>query len=90
MGLSSVKRFAVLGLGKMGVDWVANLVEGGYEVVGFDLSLEAREKAPKVLAKALGWIGKKRHAEEPGFADAAAARSGLPARCRCSRRFPRA
>ncbi len=74
MEQSEVKRFAVIGLGKMGVDWIANLVEGGYEVVGFDVASEARDKAPKVLAKALGWIGKKRHPEDPGFSEAAAAR----------------
>ena len=74
MQASDVKRFAVIGLGKMGVDWVANLVEGDYEVVGYDTSAEAGAKAPKALGKALGWIGKKRHPEEDGFAEAAAAR----------------
>ena len=53
MQASDVKRFAVIGLGKMGVDWVANLVEGGYEVVGYDTSAKAAEKAPKALGKAL-------------------------------------
>lgn len=71
---SKVKRFAVLGLGKMGVDWVANLVEGGYEVVGFDTAPETRENAPKALAKALGWISKKRHAEVADFAEIASSR----------------
>ena len=70
MQASDVKRFAVIGLGKMGVDWVANLVEGGYEVVGYDSSAKAGEKAPK----ALGWIGKKRHPEEADFAANAQAR----------------
>jgi 3-hydroxybutyryl-CoA dehydrogenase len=74
MQLSDVKRIAVIGLGKMGVDWVANLVEGGYEVVGYDVSPEALKKTPRALGKALGWIGKKRHADEPGFAEQAAAR----------------
>jgi 3-hydroxybutyryl-CoA dehydrogenase len=74
MQASDVKRFAVIGLGKMGVDWVANLVEGGYEVVGFDISEDARARAPKALAKGLGWIAKKRHPEEEGFAEQAAAR----------------
>jgi 3-hydroxybutyryl-CoA dehydrogenase len=74
MQLENVKRIAVDGLGKMGVDWVANLVEGGYEVVGFDVSQEARDKSHKALAKGLGWIAKKRHPEEEGFADEAAAR----------------
>jgi 3-hydroxybutyryl-CoA dehydrogenase len=58
----------------MGVDWVANLLEGGHEVIGFDTADAARERAPKALGKGLGWIGKKRHADEPGFADQAADR----------------
>jgi len=74
MQTSDVKKFAVIGLGKMGVDWVANLVEGGYEVVGFDVAPEARQRAPKALAKGLGWIAKKRHPDEPDFAAAAQAR----------------
>jgi len=74
MQASDVKRFAVIGLGKMGVDWVANLVEGGYEVVGYDTSAKAAEAAPKALGKALGWIGKKRHPEQADFAEKAAAR----------------
>jgi len=74
MELGDVKRIAVDGLGKMGVDWVANLVEGGYEVVGFDVSQEAREKSQRALVKGLGWIGKKRHPEDAAFVDEAAAR----------------
>jgi len=74
MKRSDVKCFAVMGLGKMGVDWVANLLEGGYEVVGFDTVAAARERAPGALAKGLGWIGKKRRPDEPDFADEAAAR----------------
>ncbi|MCP4898254.1 MAG: 3-hydroxyacyl-CoA dehydrogenase family protein [bacterium] len=64
----------MIGLGKMGVDWVANLLEGGYEVVGYDSAPGAAERASKSLGKALGWIGKKRHPEEEGFAEQAAAR----------------
>jgi len=74
MQLSDIKRIAVIGLGKMGVDWVANLLEGGYDVVGFDTVPEARERTTKALGKALGWIGKKRHPEEPDFAEKAANR----------------
>jgi 3-hydroxyacyl-CoA dehydrogenase len=74
MKIDDVKRIAVDGLGKMGVDWVANLLEGGYEVVGYDISEEMCEKSHKALGKALGWIGKNRHAEEEGFADQAAAK----------------
>ena len=69
-----MKKFAVMGLGKMGVDWVANLLEGGHEVVGYDTADAARERAPKALAKGLGWIAKKRHPDEPDFAENAAAR----------------
>jgi len=69
-----MKRFAVMGLGKMGVDWVANLLEGGHEVVGFDNFSAARERAPGALAKGLGWIAKKRHPDVGDFAEEAAAR----------------
>jgi len=74
MQASDVKRIAVMGLGKMGVDWVANLLEGGYEVVGYDAAAAARERAPGALAKGLGWIAKKRHPEESDFVDKATAR----------------
>jgi len=74
MERSDVKCFAVMGLGKMGVDWVANLLEGGYEVVGFDTEAAARERAPDALSKGLAWIAKKRHPEEAEFFDQATAR----------------
>jgi len=74
MQRADVTKIAVIGLGKMGVDWVANLVEGGYNVVGFDVSEASRDKAPGALAKGLGWIAKKRHAEEADFAAKAQAR----------------
>ena len=74
MERSDVKCFAVMGLGKMGVDWVANLLEGGYEVVGFDTAAAARERAPDALSKGLAWISKKRHPEESQFFDEAMAR----------------
>jgi 3-hydroxybutyryl-CoA dehydrogenase len=77
MKRSDVKRIAVMGLGKMGVDWVANLLEGGYEVVGFDAVAAARERAPGALAKGLGWVAKKRHPEEADFVDNAAARFSI-------------
>ncbi len=67
-------RFVVMGLGKMGVDWVANLLEAEHEVVGFDTAAAARERAPGALGKGLGWIAKKRHPEESGFVDEATAR----------------
>lgn len=77
MDRSSVKRFAVMGLGKMGVDWVANLVEGGYEVVGFDIESAARERAPAALEKGLAWIAKKRHPEEAEFIGEASRRFSI-------------
>ena len=67
-------KLGMIGLGKMGVDWVANLLEGGYEVVGFDTAPGALERAEKSLGKALAWIGKKRHPEEEGFAADAVSR----------------
>ena len=77
MKRSDVKRIAVMGLGKMGVDWVANLLEGGYEVVGYDAVEAARERAPGALAKGLGWIAKKRHPEEADFVDNATSRFSI-------------
>ena len=77
MQASDVKRIAVMGLGKMGVDWVANLLEGGYEVVGYDAAAAARERAPGALTKGLGWIAKKRHPEESDFVDNATARFSI-------------
>ena len=77
MAMSDEMTFAVLGLGKMGVDWVANLLEGGHRVVGFDTAAAARERAPVALGKGLAWIAKKRHPEEPEFAAQAAARFRL-------------
>ena len=74
MTRSAVKRIAVMGLGKLGVDWVANLLEGGYEVVGFDAVAAARARAPGALAKGLAWIAKQRHPEEADFVDEATAR----------------
>ncbi len=69
-----VKRFAVIGLGKMGLDWAANLLEGGYQVIGYDSVPEARGRAGATLAKALGWIAKKRHPDDAEFVAKASAR----------------
>jgi len=69
-----VKRFAVIGLGKMGLDWAANLLEGGYQVIGYDSIPEARGRAAAVLGKALGWIAKRRHPEDAAFVANAGAR----------------
>jgi 3-hydroxyacyl-CoA dehydrogenase len=70
----AVKSFAVIGLGKMGVDWAANILEGGFEVVGFDVAAGARARSTAALEKALGWIGKKRHPEDAEFVAKAVAR----------------
>ena len=51
MQASDVKRIAVMGLGKMGVDWVANLLEGGYEVVGFMPSEKFAEHVRTAFAR---------------------------------------
>jgi 3-hydroxyacyl-CoA dehydrogenase len=77
MPKENISTFAVIGLGKMGVDWTANILEGGYRVVGFDSSPEARQRAGGALDKALAWIGRKRHADAPDFAGEARARFRL-------------
>jgi 3-hydroxyacyl-CoA dehydrogenase len=74
---SDIKRIAVIGLGKMGVDWIANLLEGGYEVIGYDSVPPARERAGGALEKGLGWIARKRHPEEADFAANARARFAM-------------
>ncbi|RME05101.1 MAG: 3-hydroxyacyl-CoA dehydrogenase family protein [Planctomycetota bacterium] len=71
------KKIAVIGLGKMGVDWVANLLEGGFEVYGFDASAQSRETVEQRLKKGLGWIAKKRKAGEENFVESAYSRFHL-------------
>lgn len=79
MGLTidQVKGFGVVGLGKMGGDWVAQFLEKGYPVIGFDSSEEARNSARERVLKALQWIEKKRKSPDKqplyseGFADEA-------------------
>jgi len=77
MDTSGITRFAVIGLGKMGVDWTANLLEGGFEVVGFDSLPAARGRVAGALEKAMGWIARKRHEEDPSFAASALSRFRL-------------
>lgn len=62
---------SVIGLGKMGCDWVANLLEGGHAVIGYDSFETSRGKAKNEVAKALKWIGKNRQADKPDFAGTA-------------------
>ena len=67
MDPSSVKKVGVIGLGKMGADWVANFLEAGFDVVGFDVSAEMFEKSKKQVAEDLNWLKKKKHVDDAGF-----------------------
>jgi 3-hydroxybutyryl-CoA dehydrogenase len=67
MDPKSVKKVAVIGLGKMGADWVANFLEAGFEVVGFDTSAEMFERSKKQVTGNLNWLKKAKHAEDPDF-----------------------
>ncbi len=60
MDLSHIKGIAVIGLGKMGADWVAQFLEGGYIVYGYDTSSDALQTVQTRLEKALTWIQKNR------------------------------
>jgi len=62
---------SVIGLGKMGCDWVANLLEGGHTIIGYDAFDKSRERAKDTVYKALKWIGKNRQPDKSGFADTA-------------------
>jgi 3-hydroxyisobutyrate dehydrogenase len=42
--MQTAARIAFIGLGQMGLPMAANLLKAGYEVVGFDLSLQALQK----------------------------------------------
>ena len=80
MELKDVKRIAVIGLGKMGADWVVQLLEGGYEVVGYDNLEDTRSSVTDAVGKGLSWVEKKRVDREKnrvhpeGFAEEALAR----------------
>lgn len=67
MDSKNVKKIGVIGLGKMGADWVANFLEAGYEVVGFDASSDIFERSKKQTAGDLEWLKKKKHAEDKSF-----------------------
>ena len=49
MNPKNVKKVGVIGLGKMGVDWVANFLEAGFDVVGYDSNSEIFERSPAIL-----------------------------------------
>lgn len=78
MDAENVKKVGVIGLGKMGADWVANFLESGFEVIGYDANSEIIEKSKKQTAGDLSWLKKNRHAEESDFSvDACMARYKL-------------
>lgn len=67
MDPKNVKKVGVIGLGKMGADWIANFLEAGFEVVGFDASSEMFERSKKQVAGDLMWLKKARHADDASF-----------------------
>ena len=67
MDSNSVKKVGVIGLGKMGADWVANFLEAGYDVVGYDTGSEIIERSKKQTAGDLQWLKKKKYAEDENF-----------------------
>lgn len=67
MDPKSVKKVGVIGLGKMGADWVANFLEAGFEVIGYDASTEMFERSKKQVAGDLNWLKKKKHADDASF-----------------------
>lgn len=67
MDPKNVKKVGVIGLGKMGADWVANFLEAGFEVVGFDASSEMFERSKKQVAGDLMWLRKAKHADDASF-----------------------
>lgn len=67
MDAKNVKKVGVLGLGKMGADWVANFLEAGFEVIGFDASPEIFERSQKQTAGGLAWLKKNKHADDDNF-----------------------
>jgi 3-hydroxybutyryl-CoA dehydrogenase len=67
MDHKNVKKVGVIGLGKMGADWVANFLEAGFEVIGFDVSPEMYDRSKKQTAGDLDWLKKRKHAENDNF-----------------------
>jgi 3-hydroxyacyl-CoA dehydrogenase len=67
MDPKNVKKVGVIGLGKMGADWIANFLEAGFEVVGFDANSEMFERSKKQVAGDLMWLKKARHADDASF-----------------------
>ncbi len=67
MKSADVRAIAVIGLGKMGCDWIVNLLEGGYTVIGFDASQDQRDSAAERVETGLRWVQKKRHPDQSSF-----------------------
>ncbi len=67
MDPENVKKVGVIGLGKMGADWVANFLEAGFDVIGFDVNSEIFEKSQKQTAGDLAWLKKNKHADDEKF-----------------------
>lgn len=74
MKASDLNAVALNGLGKMGVDWAATLLEAGYRVVGYDVSESGRASAIERVGSGLKWIARKRRADDADFLAAASAR----------------
>ncbi|SDU47862.1 3-hydroxyacyl-CoA dehydrogenase family protein [Desulfobacula phenolica] len=67
MDPKNVKKVGVLGLGKMGADWVANCLEAGFEVIGFDVNPTMFEKSKKQTGEDLEWLKTKKYADDEFF-----------------------
>ncbi len=67
MDPENVKKIGVIGLGRMGADWVANFLEAGFEVIGFDASSDIFERSQKQTAGDLAWLKKNRHTPDDNF-----------------------
>ena len=51
--MSEFKRVAFIGLGQMGLPMATHLLHGGFQVVGFDLSEEARSASLRLALTSL-------------------------------------
>jgi 3-hydroxybutyryl-CoA dehydrogenase len=67
MKIEDIKRLAVIGLGKMGGDWVVNFLEAGFEVVGYDQNPVMIAQAPKQIEGGLKWLQKNHYSDQPDF-----------------------
>ena len=67
-------QFCVIGLGKMGSDWIVQLLEAGHHVVGHDCQAAMCESAPERIQSGLQWVARKRHPEMESFVSDALSR----------------